>query len=50
MKYTHISLLEFNDLGLQRTTDSDIVQYSRMQQIESIPIENYNGASGSRRL
>jgi hypothetical protein len=36
MKHPHISLLKFNDLGLKWTTDSDIVQYRRMQQIEPI--------------
>jgi hypothetical protein len=36
MKYSLIFFLTFNDLALQGTTNLDIVQHSRMQQIESI--------------
>jgi hypothetical protein len=36
MEHTHIGLLKLDDLAFKRTTDHDIMQYSRVQQIESI--------------
>jgi hypothetical protein len=36
MEYSLVYFLTFKDLALQRTTNLDIVQHDRMQQIEHI--------------